>query len=260
MDYIKPEIGGYDFILDDIEFMQESTRVSLNGHISHLAQYQPSFVLSGCNITISGADIEVSAGWAVVDGKLLQVDPHTITTTSQEQKVKFEKQEIDVSSAQSTKTKDNGQTYFAYKHVRAVLTHDLSGNQNIDSSTYSLDDGVKYWYNYRDVIYGKENVFPLVGNWVFNSARRPSCQKDFNGMVTVSGKTPTVANPQNAYSNTIGTLPVGYRPQTDILGIFVLESGIHPVRITASTGAILILASAIPTENGELIFPRFKGV
>lgn len=261
MNYIKPQIGGFDFILDDIEFMQASAIEALNAHVSHLAVSQPSFVLSGCEITIgTGSVIEMAAGWAVVDGELLQVDAQSITPTTQEQPVKFEKQEIDITDPESTKTKDNGQTYFAYKKARAVLTLDLSGDSNIDSSTYSLDDGLKYWYSYKDVIYGKQNVIQLVGNWSFQGVRRPYYQKDFNGMVSVLGKTPNVANTNNAYSVTIGTLPVGFRPETDVLGSFITEAGVYVARIASATGEVRILASAIPTANGELVFPKFKGV
>ena len=261
MNHILFELKGYGFVSDDFEFLQDATLEKFNGMLSVLATEQPSFVYAGCAITITQASaIEMAPGWVVVAGELLPFDGQTITPGTQEEFVKFEKTIEDITTPASLNIDDNGDDYHAYKRVKAILTTGLSGNTDIDSSKYSLDDGTKYWYTYKDILFGKEKHIPLVGNWAFNGQRTPHYRKDFNGMVTVTGKTPNIANSSNAYSNTIGTLPVGFRPSTDIIGVFITENGSYPVRITSSTGDILILASAIPTENGELIFPPYKGI
>ncbi|MGB0868870.1 MAG: hypothetical protein ACPGSD_04665, partial [Flavobacteriales bacterium] len=129
-----------------------------------------------------------------------------------------------------------------------------------DSCTYSLDDGYKNWFTYQVVMIGKVNQIQMNGNWSFTGSRRPYYQKDFYGMVQVGGKTPNVGSLSNPYSMTIGVLPEGFRPENDLFGLFSSEADQRAVKITALTGEINILGSSFVTTNGELIFPKFKGV
>jgi len=262
MNYLQTQLGGFDLYLDDIEFIEESVLSVLRGHVSHLAVHQPTFVLSGCEITVTGSDtINIANGWVVVSGDLLRCEAHSIVVNDQEQKVRFELSIEDIEELESLKTKDDGTTYYSHKKRLARLKTSLSGISALDSCTYSLDDGYKNWFTYQDVMIGKVNQIQMNGNWSFTGSRRPYYQKDFYGMVQVGGKTPNQANPSNPYSMTIGTLPIGYRPENDVFGMFSSLDIIRSIMISSATGEIKILGeSTIPTTEGELIFPKFKGI
>ena len=262
MNYLQTQLGGFDLYLDDIEFIEESVLGAFRGQISHLAEHQPTFVLSGCEITVTGSDIiNIANGWVVVAGEVLKCEAHSIRVNDQEQKVRFSLESTDIVSPESLKTKDNGTTYYSHQKRHAVLKLDLSGNSALDSCYYSLDGGHKNWFTYRDVISGKEKKIQMQGNWTFSGNRRPYYQKDFFGMVQVGGKTPFEASSSNPFSMTIGTLPVGYRPENDVFGMFSSMDIIRSIMISAATGEIKILGeSTVPTTEGELIFPKFKGM
>ena len=261
MNYLQTLLGGFELYLDDLEFIQESVLNAFRGQISHLVEHQPTFVLSGCEITVTGSDtINIADGWVVVAGNLLRCEAHSIEVNDQEQKVRFELSTEDIEAPESLKTKDNGTTYYSHKNRLARLETDLSGIASLDSCTYSLDDGLKHWFTYRDVMAGKEQKIQMQGNWSFSGSRRPFYQKDFYGMVQVGGKTPFEASSSNPFSMTIGTLPSGSRPENDLFGMFSSETNLRSVRISASTGEITILGSSFVTTEGELIFPKFKGV
>ncbi|MGB0869455.1 MAG: hypothetical protein ACPGSD_07645 [Flavobacteriales bacterium] len=261
MNYLQTQLGGFDLYLDDIEFIEESVLSVLRGHVSHLAVHQPTFVLSGCEITVTGSDtINISDGWVVVAGDLVKCEAHSIEVSDQEQEVRFSLETTDIVSPESQKTKDDGTTYYAHQKRHAVLKLDLSGNTALDSCYYSLDGGNKHWFTYRDVMVGKEKNIQMLGNWAFSGDRRPYYQKDFFGRVHVGGKTPSIASSSDPYSLSIGILPAGFRPENDLFGLFSSETGQRAVKITALTGEITILGSSFVTTNGELIFPKFKGM
>lgn len=264
MDYIKPELGGFGFVLDDIDFIQESTKQALEAMLKPYTNRQPSFIYTGCKVSldIANSTFSFSEGWVVVDGELLHFEGVTIPTATFNGEYIFERSEIDIQLDSSIKTKDDNSTYYAYKKVKAVLSNGLSGNANVDSNYWSTDNaiGSNNWYYFEDVLKGKSNSIDLVGNWDSFSERAPIYRKDINGMIQVNGKMPDVGNPSNSYSLTIGTLPVGFRPKNDLLGMYVQESNIKPVRIAAATGEITIVSNPYPSGKGELIFPLFEGV
>lgn len=255
MDYIHTETGGFKTVLDDLDYIQASVKNHVKGYIAYLAERQPSFVFQGCEITTTNNQYEVNItpGWVVVAGELLRFEGATIQLATQEQKMKFERVELDNTIIPaSNKVKDDNTTYFAYKTVQARLTIDLSGDVEIDSSYYSSDDGLNHWYTIHDVLSGKLKKLTASAGWALSS--RVFARKDISGFVHISGN---ALGSGNATGSQLATIPTGYAPAVDTWGNYVTGSKVYPA-LFASSGVVLVSFGSDNYADGHFVITPYK--
>ncbi len=71
--------GGFRVTMDDFEFSQVATRNAFLGWLTGFGiGIADGMVISGAAVTVNGANLDITDGFIVIDGEILQVDAHTI--------------------------------------------------------------------------------------------------------------------------------------------------------------------------------------
>lgn len=79
---ITTDNGGFPFQLDDLRFVDDSVRNVLKGIMSAYGiAADESFILSGSGSTLNGGNYDIATGYISLDGEILEVEAHSITTT-----------------------------------------------------------------------------------------------------------------------------------------------------------------------------------
>lgn len=80
--FITSDNGGLPIHLDDLRFIDDSVRNVLKGIMSAYGiAADESFILSGAGSTLNGGNFDIAAGYISLDGEILEVEAHSITTT-----------------------------------------------------------------------------------------------------------------------------------------------------------------------------------
>lgn len=258
---VSTDLGGFPFVSDDLRFIESGVMEALSALVSPYIGSSNGLIISGCDRTIVGGNINISEGFIFLQGEIYYVPAQTVL--------------------------DEGKTYNYFevlenydpageKQFQNSATHDTYAvriAQIVQSDTLPVD-AINY-PNLDTVIGGayKAMGFQEIKDWVNLPDARyvtPSVQgpaqiyRDRLGFVHFRGNW---NHDDPGASFIIGTLPVGYRPDVDIVFNYLDAKSSNPatifgyqISISASTGVIDVLGTNFPQEFEMMNFPSFLAV
>ena len=253
MNLLAFPLGGWKLYTDDLGYFQTNVKTAIEAYISRFTAVRSYFIYSGCQIVFDSGNNEIncSEGWVVVDGELLKCEATSVTPPTLETTYTWVLEETD--DPAGAKINDDGNTIQAYKKRRAVLQVIASPN-NATDSYISFEDSVNRLWRINDVENGKNTPVPMQAGWSFTSPLY--FRKDINGMVTIDG---TTAGASGSTGSIMAELPVGYRPESDVFGLYSTGSKLYPC-IIRDWGGVYVIFGSDARANGRFIVPAYKGV
>ncbi len=239
--------GGFPFVLDDIRWMDEGHIERFKAILDAFGLTGQDFIISGCQVTSTSTDYQISDGYVYINGDIRKVVSHTIQKIPPAGNGHFwtTYENYDPSG---NKTFEDGSTHDTYKNLFAKVIIQPNNIGGLDLFDPNLIDRVSNYVKGqlsstleapREV--GSPGQPPFIFGWQHQPGfEKVSFYKDFQATVILQGK----AFRNFGTNNTIFILPAGYRPANTrlftttgetIFGTQVL------IRITiSSTGSVVV--------------------
>ncbi len=256
--------GGMPIELDDLEWLDAAYRDAWYGFISAFGITAPtSFKLSGCVVTVVGNIFTTTAGYLCLNGEILKVDAHSITTTALHTAKWILEETYDITGNEQF---FNTNSYDTYQKRRAVLADTVP----IIPINY-MPFNAKYLYE----IIATYTLLPAEENWhIVGGTGEPAFE---NSWVNFGSDEPVLKFKKDAYgwihiegtikSGVVGirifTLPAGYIPTTYKRFYILVQDAAYVLKgcelhITPSGYVILNSADSSDNRRISLTVPIFK--
>jgi hypothetical protein len=156
------DLGGFPFNLDDWRFQVEEIK-SLTQKFAELGLGGINFIVSGCELTDTGTNWELSAGVVMLNGELRRVRPGSLPKNTA---TKFGIQEINEPSSNVAATKifQNGDTFNVWELREAVFsTIPVFDNRIglVEGNTSTSIDGLPI----QRLDFRRALIFATTSNW-----------------------------------------------------------------------------------------------
>lgn len=253
MNLLAFPLGGWKLYTDDLGYFQTNIKTAIEAYLSRFTAVRSNFVYSGCQIVFDSLNNEIncSEGWVIVNGELLECEAHSVSPPTLETTYTWVLEETD--DPAGAKINDDGNTIQAYKKRRAIL-QEIASPDNSTDSYVSFEDALNRLWRIGDIEHGRNISMPMQAGWSFSSPLY--YRKNIDGMVTIDGAT---AGASTSTGSIMAELPIGYRPESDVFGLYTTGSKLYPC-IIRDWGAVYVNFGSDPRSEGRFVVPSYKGV
>jgi len=203
--------GGFPLTLSDFRWITAGLFESTLGIVSTVCNPENVVILSGCERSIVGTTVTVTAGWITIGGEVFRVNEHTFeNATSLQEFWSFD----ELFDPEGLKVYANSVSHDTYSEkVYKVVT----GAPPVDATEYSLTKTYNQlvtsnlvrdtWHLFKQKTFSSGSAFGAVTFELY-------CKHDIDGFVHIQGDMGFEDEGSGAVNVLVGTLPVGYRPTT----------------------------------------------
>lgn len=256
IDYSKP--GGFPLTQNELAYQQAALLDSLKGIVSafNLSGTMNVIILSGCEVSTAGLNTIITPGYISWDGEIMQVAGATIATVAAP--LLLELSDTPHPTLDPT-TFFTGGSHNVHRLRTVYPTFTSSG-----TTRPLLDEN-----RIRNIFVGYNQIDPwhVIGNagepvfgtgWA-HGANALKFKKDRNGLIHISGSCGIISA---SFSFVITTLPLGYRPQSDVMtaGVYIHNTAtgdLSPIILKVMTNGDLTYFAdnvTINVSNNEIYF------
>lgn len=205
------DTGGLPLRGNDFTFMQQALAGALTGMLT--AYNSPLFIISGCERSVSNGTVTIASGYVCISGEVYFVHesyyPEPVTGESEYWEV------YTIYDSAGSKLFENGVTHQTYRMDMArvvkgttpptgMIYNPATTLQALTRAFLPLDS----WQLYNTLTVPPSGLFP--GTYEL------FCYRDLDGFVHLKGEMMLEDIGAGAVDFTVATLPVGYRPASDL--------------------------------------------
>lgn len=201
--------GGFPLKLSDFRWLSGGLFENTQAVVSTICPAADVVILSGCDRSVVGTTVSITAGWVTYNGEVFRVAAHSFTNATSAQEYWDTVQLFDPEGSKIYANSITHDTYeeVVYKVVTGVppvgTTEFVNTKKYVDLVTENLVRDS--WHNFKSQAWPVGSFF---GSVTFNLF----CLCDLNGFVHLQGDFGFEDIGSGAMNELIATLPVGFRP------------------------------------------------
>jgi hypothetical protein len=236
--------GGVQLHSEDFIFAETAVRDAIGGLVSKFQEGNTVLVISGCEVSFAGSNASITEGWVVINNEILFMPAQTVSTNvggSVQLGVNAQVHVFNDSAGLETLASSaSGNTY----QVRQARI--LGG---VSNTAYDYKNWVRLEDKLADLCVSATDVLNINSNDLEAGftlvSNAPATIEKSLGKLYFRGQIQTPNNLTLGADNLVVTLPVEFRPSTNML-----------IPVTAISGSSYVMAfMTVTTSGGLYIWP-----